>query len=167
MIISHIVAVSKNWVIGKGNRLPWNMPSDTQYFHDVTMGHPVIMGRKNYQANKKALPARLNIVISGNIDFHPDDAIVVNSIDQALGLVNHREVFIVGGGEIYKQTLNIADRIYITVIDTIVDGDTYYPEINFDDYKILKEEKHRLDEENPHDWTYYVLERWGRGSGKR
>mgnify|MGYP006280412203 CR=1 FL=1 len=161
MIISHIVAVSKNWVIGKNNDLPWRMPSDAQYFHDVTMGHPVIMGRKNYEANKKALPGRLNIVITRKSDFQPEDAMVVNSIDQAFGIVNHREVFIVGGGDIYKQTLDIADRIYITVIDTIVDGDTYYPEINFDDYKVLKEEKHWADEENPHDWTYYVLEKKG------
>ncbi len=157
MIINHIVAVSKNWVIGKNNGLPWKMPSDSQYFHEVTMGHPVIMGRKNYEANKKALPGRLNIVITRKSDFRADDSMIVNSIDQALGIVNHREVFIVGGGEIYKQTLDIADRIYITVIESIADGDTYYPEINFEDYKILKEEKHQADDENPYDWTYYVL----------
>lgn len=158
MILSHIVAVSKNWVIGKDNQLPWEMPSDAKYFHNTTMGHPVIMGRKNYEANKKALPGRLNIVITRKNDFKPDDAVIVNSIDQALGIVNHPEVYIVGGGEIYRQTLPIVHRIYITVIDTIVEGDTFYPEIDFDDYTILSEDKHKADERNPFDWTYYVLE---------
>jgi dihydrofolate reductase len=158
MIISHIVAVSKNWVIGKDNRLPWKMPSDAQYFHDVTMGHPVIMGRKNYEANKKALPGRLNIVITRRSGFKPDDAVVVHSIDQALGIVNHPEVFIVGGGEIYSLTLHLADRIYLTIIDTIVEGDTYYPEIDFSNYEIVSEEKHKADARNPFDWTYFILE---------
>ncbi len=158
MIISHIVAVSRNWIIGKKKGLPWKMPADAQYFHDVTMGHPVIMGRKNYEANKGALPGRLNIVVTRRSDFRPDDAMVVNSIDQALGNVNHREVFIVGGGEIYRQTLDIADRIYLTLIDTVVEGDTSYPEIDFRDYNIVSEEKHEADDENPYDWTYYILE---------
>ncbi|MGC9343730.1 MAG: dihydrofolate reductase [Bacteroidales bacterium] len=158
MILSHIVAVSKNWVIGKDNQLPWKMPSDAKYFHDVTMGHPVIMGRKNYEANKKALPGRLNIVITRKSDFRPTDAVVVNSIDQALGMVNHPEVFIVGGGEIYRQTLEMADRIYITVIDTIAEGDTFYPKIDFSDYKILSKDRYAADKLNPFDWTYYILE---------
>jgi len=167
MIVSHIVAVSRNRVIGKNNGLPWNMPSDAQYFHDVTMGHPVIMGRKNYEANRKALPGRLNIVITRRKDFSPDDAVIVNSIDEALRIAKAakgdkpeiiREIFIVGGGEIYRQTLDIADRIYITVIDTVVDGDTFYPEINFSNYNILSEEKHTADDRNPHNWTYYILE---------
>lgn len=158
MILSHIVAVSKNWVIGKDNQLPWKMPSDAKYFHDVTMGHPVIMGRKNYEANKKALPGRLNIVITRTSDFRPTDAVVVNSIEQALGMVNHTEVFIVGGGEIYRQTLEMADRIYITVINTIAEGDTFYPKIDFSDYKILSENWHPADKRNPFDWTYYILE---------
>jgi dihydrofolate reductase len=143
------------------------MPSDAQYFHDVTMGHPVIMGRKNYEANKKALPGRLNVVITRSKNFNPDDAVTVKSIDEAINIAkavkSHEpetdgEVFIVGGGEIYRQTLDIADRIYITVIDTVVEGDTYYPEINFSDYNVVSEEKHASDDRNPHNWTYYILE---------
>ena len=187
MIVSHIVAVSKNFVIGKNNKLPWRMPSDAQYFHDVTRGHIVIMGRKNYEANKKALPGRLNIVITRRDDFNPEDAVVVDSIDKALEYAennidswnkeiqsfnsnskaennpenkdqnNINEVFIVGGGEIYKQTIEIVDRIYITVIDTFVDGDTKYPEIDLNDYTILSKEEHKADNKNPYDYTYYVL----------
>jgi dihydrofolate reductase len=161
MIISHIVAVSKNFVIGNNNRLPWKMPSDARYFHEVTMGHVVVMGRKNYEANKKALPGRTNIVITRNNTFKPQDAIIVLSINEALDIareLKEEEVFIVGGGEIYSQTMDIIDRIYITLIDTIVEGDTFYPEINISDYKIVSEIKHSADSKNPHDWTYYVLE---------
>jgi dihydrofolate reductase len=167
MIISHIVAVSKNWVIGKNSGLPWKMPSDAQYFHDVTMGHIVIMGRKNYEANKKALPGRLNIVITRREDFKTEDAVTVKSINEALEVVKSgknpdfnvaSEIFIVGGGEIYRQTLDIADRIYITVIDAVVDGDTYYPKIDFSNYNILSEQRHAADDKNPYDWTYYILE---------
>lgn len=167
MIISHIVAVSTNWVIGKNNRLPWKMPSDAKYFHDITMGHEVIMGRKNYEANRKALPGRTNIVITRQENFHPQDALVVKSIEEALGLASNlnapdsmhpHEVFIVGGGEIYRQTLSLVNRIYITIIDTLIEGDTYYPEIDLSDYSILSEEKHLADENNPHNWTYYILE---------
>ncbi len=162
MILSHIVAVSKNFVIGKNNRLPWKMPDDLQYFHDITMGHVVIMGRKNYQANKKALKGRTNIVISRSQNFHPPDAILVHSVEEAIDLakkMGESEAFIVGGGEIYKLTLAIVKRIYITVIDTVVDGDTVYPEINFGDYEIISKKEFNADKKNPHDWVYWVLGR--------
>lgn len=161
MILSHIVAVSKNFVIGRNNRLPWKMPSDAQYFHDISMGHVVIMGRKNYQANKRALPGRTNIVITHQKYFSPGDALVVYSIDEAIikaEEMNEDECFIVGGGHIYEQTLNIVDRIYITVIDTVVKGDAYYPEIDFDQYAIISRIPNKADEKNPFDYTYYILE---------
>ncbi len=162
MNVSHIVAVSKNFVIGQNNQLPWQMPDDAAYFHRVTEGHIVIMGRKNYEANGKALPLRQNIVISRNPDYQLDDAMVVSSVDKALALAetfHPREVFIVGGGEIYKYTLELADRIYITVIDTIAEGDTSYPRIDFDDYKILSETPRKADRKNPFDYTFYILEK--------
>jgi len=165
MILSHIVAVSRNFVIGKNNRLPWRMPEDLAYFHRVTDGHIVIMGRKNYQANGKALPGRTNIVISGKNDFNPDDAIVTNSIAGATQLAAARhpeECFIVGGGEIYRQTIDLIDRIYITVIETEVDGDTFYPEIDFSDYKIISKIPKKADRENPYDHTYFILSRESR-----
>jgi len=161
MILSHIVAVSRNFVIGKNNRLPWRMPNDLQYFHDVTMGHMVIMGRKNYLANRKALPGRENVVISRSPDFHPNDAIKLNSIESAIDHAKdsgNPEVFIVGGSEIYRQTLNLVQRIYITQIDAIIEGDRFYPEIEFDDYRIISEKKCYSDENHPYDYTFYVLE---------
>jgi len=162
MIVSHIVAVSKNYVIGIHNHLPWKMPHDTAYFHRITSGHFVIMGRKNYEANGCALPDRTNIVITRQTDFRTSDSIVVDSIEKAIELAaesGEMEAFIVGGGEIYKQTLSIVDRIYITVIDLITDGDTYYPEINFSDWFINSEIAMKKDEKNPYDFTYYILER--------
>ena len=160
MILSHIVAVSKNFVIGKNNALPWKMPSDTKYFHDVTTGHVVIMGRKNYEANKKALPGRTNIVISRSEDFLPEDAIVVRSIEESIKLaesIGEQECFIVGGGEIYRLSLEMVNRIYITVIDEEFEGDTYYPKINFEDYEIISRKDFKADQKNPYDWAYWVL----------
>jgi len=167
MIISHIVAVSRNWVIGKNNDLPWHMPEDFQYFHEKTMGHIVIMGRKNYQSNKKALPGRLNIVITRNKNFRPKDAVTAENVEAAIEYAKKHiaqnpekdEVFIAGGGEIYRQSLEFADRIYITVIDAEVEGDTYYPRINFADYTLISEDHHIANKENPHNWTYYILEK--------
>lgn len=162
MIKSHIVAISRNFIIGKNNRLPWKMPADAQYFHDVTKGHVVIMGRKNYEANKRALPGRTNIIITRSPEFNPPDCIVVNSIEEAIHLaenIGEEEAFIVGGGEIYRQSLEIADRIYITVIDMIAEGDTTYPEIDFNSYKLISKKSFKADKNNPHDWTYWILEK--------
>jgi dihydrofolate reductase len=161
MILSHIVAVSQNFVIGKDNRLPWHMPDDMQYFHRVTDGHIVIMGRKNYQANGKALRNRTNIVITRDANFKPPDAMVVSTIEEAVQLASSfspEEVFIVGGGEIYKQTLHLADRIYITIIDVVVDGDVFYPEIHPSDYRIISRIEKDADERNPYAHIYYILE---------
>ncbi|HYW95884.1 MAG TPA: dihydrofolate reductase [Bacteroidales bacterium] len=162
MILSHIVAVSRNFIIGKNNKLPWRMPSDARYFDDVTYGHAVIMGRKNYLANKNALPGRTNIVITHDKSFSLPDATVVHSIDDAVSMareMGEEETFIVGGGEIYRQTLGIVDRIYITVIETEAEGDTFYPKIDFNDFNVISESKHKADKWNPFDWTYFLLGR--------
>lgn len=162
MILSHIVAVSKNFVIGKDNRLPWKMPADARYFHRVTDGHFVVMGRKNYEANKGALKNRTNIVITRNSQFRPEDALVVPSIAAAIekaASFHPEETFIVGGGEIYRQTLELVHRIYITVIETTVEGDAFYPRINPDDYRIVSRIFMPADSKNPFDHTYYILEK--------
>ncbi|MCA1758576.1 MAG: dihydrofolate reductase [Bacteroidales bacterium] len=162
MILSHIVAASKNFVIGKNNKLPWRMPEDMRYFHKVTDGHIVIMGRKNYEANGGALKGRTNIVITRNRDFTPEDAIVTESIDKAIDKAasfHPEEVFIVGGGEIYRQTLDLVHRIYITIIETEVEGDTYYPEIDPEQYHVISKTEKKADRENPFDHCYYILQK--------
>jgi dihydrofolate reductase len=162
MIVSHIVAISRNFVIGKNNRLPWRMPEDMFYFHKVTDGHIVIMGRKNYEANRGALKNRTNIVITRNRNFRPTDSFVAESIPQAIDFAksfNPDEIFIVGGGEIYKQTLEMVNRIYITIIDTTVEGDAYYPKIQPEQFRIISKISKKADKENPFDHTYYILEK--------
>ncbi len=161
MILSHIVAVSTNFVIGKNNQLPWRMPEDMQYFHRVTKGHIVIMGRKNYEANRGALKGRTNIIVTRNDKFRPADAIIAKNIEQAINIAagfSPEEVFIVGGGEIYRQTLDLVNRIYITIIHTEVEGDAFYPKIDPKDYHIVSKIEKKADMLNPFYHTYYILE---------
>ena len=162
MLISHIVAVSRNFVIGTKNKLPWRMPDDMNYFHRVTIGHVVVMGRKNYEANGGALKGRTNIVITRDKSFKPEDAQVAYTIDMGISLAkshNPEELFIVGGGEIYRQTLSMADRIYITMIDMEAEGETSYPRIDFNNYKIISRIHKSADKINPYNHTYYILEK--------
>ncbi len=165
MIVSQIVAVSENWVIGRNNRLPWNMPEDLQWFKKITMGHTVIMGRRNYEANgSKALPGRTNIVISRRKDLVLEDARVVSSLEEALGICREtvqEEVFIVGGGEIYRLSLPRTDRIYLTVIHTNIEGDTTYPEPDMNQWHTVHRDAHPADRQNPYDYTFLILERSG------
>jgi dihydrofolate reductase len=163
MFLSHIVAVSKNFVIGANNGLPWKMPSDSKYFHDVTHGHVIIMGRKNYESNgNKALKGRTNIVITHKKDLNLSDSTVIHSLKEAIEHVNslhEEEVFIVGGGEIFEQSMDMIHRIYLTLIDTIVKGDTYYPYIDFSEWDIVSEIPNKADKKNPFDYTFYILQR--------
>jgi dihydrofolate reductase len=121
------------------------------------------MGRKNYEANgNRALKGRTNIVITHRKDYNLKDSIVVYSLEEAIEYASNlkeEEAFIVGGGEIFKQSLDLADRIYITLIDTVARGDTYYPEINFSDWDIISEIPNKADEKNPFDYTYFILQR--------
>lgn len=138
------------------------MPEDMRYFHKVTDGHIVIMGRKNYEANGGALKGRTNIVITRNRNFTPEDAIVTESIDKAINKAvsfHPEEVFIVGGGEIYRQTLDLVHRIYITIIETEVEGDTHYPEVDPEQYHVISKTEKKADRENPFDHCYYILQK--------
>lgn len=138
MIISIIAAVDKNGLIGKGGSLPWNIPADLEHFKKTTWGHPIVMGRKTHESIGRELPGRTNVVISSNADYIPKGhALVATSMDQALekleaervikGLEND-EVFVIGGGELYRTALPAADRLYITEIDESFEGDIYFPE---------------------------------------
>jgi dihydrofolate reductase len=162
MIISHIVAVSENNVIGKNNRLPWQMPADMAYFNIITKGHYVIMGRKNYESEGKALKERVNIVITRNRKFKINDGIVVHSLKDALDIPRENkeeEVFIVGGGTIYELSVDITDRIYLTRIHTIIQGDVFYPELDKTDWKLLSETFNKKDNRNPFNYTFCIYER--------
>lgn len=157
MIISFVVAKSKNNVIGKNNKLPWHLPADLQHFKNLTMNKPVIMGRKTFDSIGKPLPNRRNIIISRNKHFIAKGCEIFSSIDDALNAVkNEPEVMIIGGENIFSQTLNKANRIYLTVIDAEFDGDTFFPALN-NQWKLISEEKHLSDEKNQ---LAYRFEEW-------
>ena len=166
MKVSLIVAVSENGVIGKDNDLIWHLPKDMKFFKETTMGHHVIMGRKNFESiphKFKPLPNRTNIVITRQSDYKAEGSIVVNSVEDALEIAKVNgdlEPFIIGGGQIYKIALekNLVDRIYLTRIHYSFDGDTFFPELN-SDWKEINREDCFKDERNKYDYSFIVLEK--------
>lgn len=175
MLISIIAALSTDYVIGQNNDMPWQLPADMRYFVRTTKGHPIIMGRKCFESiGSKPLPKRQNIVITRNPNFEAVGCIVVHSLEKALTVAktycpetvppsiedDEAEVFVIGGGEIYKQALSIADRLYLTHIDVAVpEGDVFFPEFDENNWEVIKKEAHQKDEKNPHDYTFVVLKR--------
>src|SRR5688572_698691 len=129
MQISIIVAASDNGVIGKDNQLLWRLPDDLKRFKQLTLGHPMIMGRKTFESIGKPLPGRTSIVITRNADFRPEGVVVVHSLDEAIEAarqIENSEAFIIGGGELYRQAQSIADHLYVTEVHTNIEGDTYF-----------------------------------------
>ena len=162
MIISQIVAASLNNVIGKNNALPWKMPADMAYFKQITWGHHIVTGRKNYEAEGKALPGRVNIVLSRNSDFSIPDGIVVQRFDDAVAIaaqVDEEELFVVGGAEIYRLAMPFIDRIYLTRIHSVISGDTFYPEPDWNEWIEISRRSHRKDEKNPFDFDFIIYEK--------
>lgn len=130
-IISLIAAMSKNHVIGINNTLPWHLPADLQHFKQLTLGHPIIMGRKTFESIGRALPGRTNLIISRNEYPAPTNCTVVSSIQAAINLCkNEKELFFIGGAQIYQQAMHVADRLYLTEIDTELAGDAHFPEFD-------------------------------------
>lgn len=130
MILSLIAAMSENRVIGRKNRMPWRLPKDRKRFHELTVGHTVIMGRKTYESIGRALPGRKNIVITRQQGYRADDCVVVNDLRTALaGCAGADEVFVLGGEDIFLQAMPVAHRIYLTLVHTRSDGNAFFPEI--------------------------------------
>nr|AIA18785.1 Dihydrofolate reductase [uncultured bacterium] len=165
MIISLIAAVSKNLVIGKNNDLPWNLPDDMKFFMNTTKGHHCIMGRKNYESipeKFRPLPNRTNIVVTRQKDFHAPNCIVVNSIDEALAIPRKNketEAFIIGGAEIYRYAMEQTDRMYLTEIDAIIDGDTHFPSFDKGTWKEIKRQHHMADDRHKYPFDFVVYEK--------
>jgi len=165
MIISIIAAVSKNHVIGKNNDLPWHLPDDMKYFMQTTKEHYVIMGRKNYESipeKFRPLPNRTNIVVTRTKDFNAPNCLVVNSTEEGLALAkqaNQNEIFIIGGSEIYTLGLPLAERLYLTEIDAIIDGDTYFPEINKGEWREVSRKHHEADNRHSYAFDFVIYEK--------
>lgn len=166
MTIALIVAASQNNVIGRNNELPWHLPGDLQYFKAMTLGKPVIMGRKTFESIGRPLPGRDNIVISRQTDYAAKGIEVASSLEQAIALgesinlINGiQEVIIIGGAQIYEKSLGLADRVYLTRVHCKVEGDAYFPTLDDDVWHEIAREDITAKEPNPFDFSYLVLER--------
>jgi dihydrofolate reductase len=166
MRIVLIAAFAQNRVVGIENRLPWHLPEDLKYFKRTTSGKAIIMGRKTYDSIGRPLPNRTNIVITRNPNFTAPGIKVVASLEGAIELakeVNYindvDEVMIIGGASIYESALPIADRLYLTHVHAEVEGDAYFPEVNFQKWTETSREDYKSSEKNPYDYSFVVYEK--------
>ncbi|MCC7091278.1 MAG: dihydrofolate reductase [Nitrosomonas sp.] len=160
--ISLLVAMAMNRIIGQNNKLPWHLPADLKHFKFLTMGHIIIMGRKTYESIGKSLPGRTNIVVTHQHQFNAPDAIVVHSIESALKVSEAQssthEIFVIGGEQLYRQTLPICQRIYITEIQRDFAGDTVFPTFDLTDWQETERVKH-VSENGDLEYHFVVLDR--------
>ena len=160
MRITLIAAVAKNGVIGRDGDLPWRLPDDLKTFKRLTLGKPVVMGRKTWESIGRPLPERLNVVMTRSRNFEAPGASVVPSTEAAIELLsNHDEVMVIGGGAIYRQFLDRADRIYLTEVDAEVDGDVTFPTLDSAEWVEMSREHHLADERHAHAFTLVRLDR--------
>ena len=162
MTVSAIVAVAKNNVIGKDNDIPWRLSSDLKYFKKTTLNHHIISGRNNFFSIGRPLPKRTNIIISRDPFFAVSGCLVAHSVEEALRLAyqnGEEEAFIIGGGKIYELSQSYWDKLYLTEVHAEIDGDTFFPTINQENWTLLSEEHHTADEKNEFDYTFKVYQR--------
>lgn len=159
MIIAAIVATDLNNAIGKNNQLLWHLPADLKFFKTTTMGCPVIMGRKTYESIGRLLPGRKNIIITRNSEYKIEGAFIFNSIEDAIKHLNEEKVFIIGGAEIYNQSLNFTNEVYRTLVKENFEADTYFPKLENHNFKIVWEECFTSDEKNKYDYCFQKWER--------
>lgn len=161
MKISIIVAKAEKNVIGGENKLLWHLPADLKFFKEKTSGHHILMGRKTFESIGKALPNRVNLVLTRDENYKKEGVFAVKTLQQAIDLAqknDENELFIIGGGEIYKNTISIADTIYITQIDAIFEGDTFFPALS-SDWKLVSEIEGIVDEKNKLKHRFLKFER--------
>ena len=160
MLISLIAAVAKNGLIGKDNRLPWHLPADLRFFKNTTIGHPIIMGRKSFESIGKALPGRTNIVLTRNANFAAAENLkVVHSLEEAFEVARKTgtdECFVIGGAEIYKEALPFCQKLYITRVHGIFEGNTYMPEFE-KGFRKISSVSNLKDEQNAYDYDFEVF----------
>ena len=159
MMISLIAAVSENGVIGKNNTLPWSLPDDLKRFRELTKGKPIIMGWKTFQSIGRPLANRVNIVLSKeNIEI--PGCVVAHSIEEALRAAgNAKELMVIGGGSVYAQFLSQADRMYLTEIHATIEGDTYFPKFNPEEWEEVERIDHGIDEQHRYSFSFVTLDR--------
>jgi dihydrofolate reductase len=161
MKISLIVAMANNRVIGLNNKMPWHLSADLNKFKKITMGSPILMGRKTHESIGKPLPGRTNIIISRNREYRRDGCLVVNDLDTALkkGCENAEEIFVIGGSDLYEALLPIADAIYLTIINREFEGDAFFPDINLNDWSEVEREDIKDDPDTAFSYSFLKLEK--------
>ncbi len=159
-MLSIIVAVGENNVIGKDNQLIWHLPRDMKHFKETTTGHYIIMGRKTFESNGRPLPNRTNVILTRDKGYNAEGCIVVHSLEEAINLAkDDPEPFIIGGGVIYEIAMPLVDRIYLTQIHHKFIGDTFFPEINMDEWIEVEKRAFEPDEKNKYPFTISTLDR--------
>lgn len=154
-MISVIVAVAQNGVIGGGNTLLWHISEDLRRFKSITMGHPVIMGRHTFESVGRPLPGRTNVVVSRREDYTPEGVTVVRSLEEAFALFpQEEEIFVTGGGQIYAQAMPLADKLYLTTVEKNYDGDTRFPDWNRDEWRQVSCERHDCGKNYPYPFEF-------------
>ena len=159
-MLTMIAAAAENNALGKDNDLVWHLPDDFKRFKRLTSGHHIIMGRKTFESFPKLLPDRTHVVITRKDDYKPEGAIVVNSLEEAIRVSKlDEQPFIIGGGEIYKMSIDLSERIELTRVHGEFEADTYFPEIDETKWDLVKEQFHEKDEKHKYSFTYLTYER--------
>ena len=161
-MLAIVVAAAENNVIGKDNDLIWHLPADLKHFKSLTMGHPMIMGRKTFEAIGKPLPGRTSIIITSQKDYQAEGCVVVHSLEEAIAKgreLDAEQVSIVGGANVYKQALPLTDILYLTRVHASFEGDVYFPELPDDTWQVVEQEHHEPDEKNKYSYTFLTLKR--------
>jgi dihydrofolate reductase len=157
--ISIIVAMAKNRVIGANNRIPWHLPNELKMFKRLTMGHHIVMGRKTYESIGRLLPGRTTVIVTRQRDYAVPGAIVAHSLTDAINAAaRDDEIFVIGGAEIFREALAIADRLHLSVVDAEPDGDTWMPEWNAGDWRETSAEAFEADDKHAHAYRYSVFD---------
>lgn len=158
--LSLIVAMAKNRVIGADGKIPWHLPNELQLFKRVTMGHHIIMGRKTFESIGRLLPGRTTVIVTRQAGYTVPGAVIAHSLQEAVTRCGgDSEIFVIGGGELYRAAMPLADRIYLTVVDAEPAGDTRMPEFDPAQWKIGNTEQFRRDERHAHDYRFEVHDR--------
>lgn len=159
-MIIQIAAAAQNNALGKDNQLVWHLPDDFKRFKKLTTGHYIILGRKTFESFPKPLPNRTHVIITRNKNYQAEGCIVVNSLQEALQKVPQgQDIFIIGGAQIYKQSMHLSDKIELTRVHTTCEADAFFPEINLQEWQLVNEEYHPKDENHQFDFTYQTFEK--------
>jgi dihydrofolate reductase len=157
-MISIIAAMDRNRIIGQDGHIPWRLPADLAYFKQLTLGHSVIMGRKTFESIGKSLPGRENVIITRDKDYQKENCLVLHSFNETLNYCAGKNVFVIGGAQIYREFFPYADWLYITRIEESFPGDSFFPEIDSKLWKLVSKTRGERNEKNPYEYYFLIYE---------